>query len=116
MTRPVNAAKIFNLHDDIRHIIIADSMGAVLEIHSRAKKQWPQDVQRQFSGIMAAVTFGLSEKIKEIAGEIEHITVTYEKMKIIIIRSSKYFYIVSARRNLPNHIIDELINLMKKEG
>jgi hypothetical protein len=90
-------------------------MGEVVNIFSRAKKTWPMDLQRQFSGIMVAVTFGISEKVRDIAGDIEHITVYYEKMKIIIIKSTKYFYIVSARKTLPNEIIDKLTVLIKSE-
>ena len=31
--------KLFGLHDDIRHGIVADSMGEVVNIFSRAKKR-----------------------------------------------------------------------------
>lgn len=111
-----NIDKLFELHDDIRHVIVVDSMGEVVDIFSRAKKTWPMDIQRQFSGIMAAVTFGISEKIREIAGDIEYIIVHYEKMKIIIAKSLKYFYIISARKSLPDEVINNITALLKSEG
>ncbi|MCS7114382.1 MAG: hypothetical protein RMJ15_09825 [Nitrososphaerota archaeon] len=115
-SRPIDADKLFGLHDDIRHVIVVDSMGEVVNIFSRAKKVWPMDIQREFSGIMATVTFGISEKVRDIAGEIEYIVVHYEKMKIIIVKSPKYFYIVSARKSLPDDMAKALTTLLKSEG
>lgn len=105
---------MFGLHDDIRHVIVVGSMGEVVNIFQE-RKTWPTDIQRQLSGIMVAVTFGISEKVHDIAGDIEHITVCYEKMMIIIIKSAKHFYIVSARKSLPDEIIDKLTALIKSE-
>jgi len=116
LSEPLDANRIFDIHEDIRHVIIADFMGAVLEIHSRAKRQWPLEMQKQFSGVMAAIIFGISEKVQDIAGEIRQIIVNYEKMKIIIIKSAKYFYIISTRITLPETAIEELTNLIKRKG
>lgn len=108
--------KVFGLHDDIRHVIVVNSMGDVVDIFSRTKKTWPIEIQKQFSGIMAVVTFGISEKVRDIAGAIDYITVQYEKMKIIIAKSSKYFYIISARKSLPYEVVDKLKALIISEG
>jgi hypothetical protein len=43
---------------------------------------------------MAAVVFGISEKVRDIAGDIEYIAVHREKLMLIIVKSSKYFYMV----------------------
>jgi len=40
--------KIFGLHDDLRHIIIADFKGEVLSIFSRAKRNGPQMFKNSF--------------------------------------------------------------------
>lgn len=73
------------------------------------------EIQKQFSGIMAVVTFGISKKVRDIAGAIDHITVQYEKMKIIIAKSSKYFYIISDRKSLPHEVVDKLRALIISE-
>lgn len=114
-SKTLNVDKIFGLHDDIRHVIVVNSMGKVVKIFSRAKKTWPSNVQREFSGVMAAVVFGVSDKVRDIAGNIENMIVNYEKMKIIIAKSSKYFYIISARKSLPDEVADNLTMLLKKE-
>ncbi|MEM1539603.1 MAG: hypothetical protein QXK33_04240 [Candidatus Bathyarchaeia archaeon] len=116
MPQPINADKLFGLHDDIRHVIVVNSMGEVVDIYSRTKKTWPVDIQKEFSGIMATVTFGISEKVRDIAGEIEYIAVHYERMKIIIVKSPTYFYIISARKSLPNEMVTTLTSLLKSEG
>ena len=115
-SKHIDANKVFELHDDIRHVIVADSMGDVINIFSKAKKTWPLDVQRQFSGIMAAVVFGISEKVRDIAGNVEYIVVHHEKLKIIIAKSANNIYIVSTRKSLPDEIIDKLVALIKSEG
>ena len=108
--------KIFGLHDDIRHIIIADFKGEVLSIFSRAKKEWPSDVQKQFSGLIAVLTIGLSEKVQDIAGHVEYVLVRYEKLNIIIVKSSRFIYIISTRKFMPNEAIDRLVELIRREG
>ncbi|MGB9853642.1 MAG: hypothetical protein ACPLRY_02385 [Candidatus Bathyarchaeales archaeon] len=115
-SKPITIDKVFGLHDDIRHVIIVDSIGEVVNIFSRAKKTWPPDIQKQFSGIMAVITFGISEKVRDIAGDIEYIAVRYEKLKIIIAKSTKYFYIISTRTSLPDEVIGKLTALIRSEG
>jgi hypothetical protein len=62
---------------------------------------------------MAAVVFGISEKVRDIAGNVEYIVVHYEKLEIIITKSANNIYIVSTGKSLPDEIIDKLVALMK---
>jgi hypothetical protein len=38
-SKHIDANKMFGLHDDIRHVIVADSMGDVINIFSKTKKR-----------------------------------------------------------------------------
>lgn len=116
-TEYLDGERIFRLHDDIRHVIVADSMGDVIRVFSRAKREWPSDVQRQFSGLMAAIVIGISEKVRDIAGEVEYVFVSHGKLNIIICKSPKnYLYLVSTRKSIPSDVVIRLVRLIKEEG
>jgi len=104
--------RIFELHDDIRHVVIVNSMGQVVRIASRAKVTWPEDLIRQFSGLMATVVLGVSEKVQNIVGNIEYLMISYEKSYVILLRSKEFIFIVSARKTMPSEILRKLASLL----
>lgn len=117
VTGYLDGERIFRLHDDVRHVIVADSMGNVVKVFSRAKREWPPEVQRQFSGLMAAIVIGLSEKVRDIAGEVEYVFVSHGKLNIVICKSPKnYLYLVSTRKSIPWDMVARLVGLIKEEG
>lgn len=116
MTSKLDADKLFELHDDIRHIVVADKMGNVINIISRAKKKLPEDAQKQFVGIISSLSFSLGEKVRDVAGDVECVVIYHERLKILIARSSNNLYVISARKSLPEEVVYKLIALTKGEG
>ena len=110
----MGAVLLFNLHEDIRHVVVVDSAGNVESIGSRAKATWPEEQIKQFSGLMAAIVFGICEKVQNVAGALDYIQVSYEKMKVFIIRGRENkFYIVSTRKKIPQDIVNQMVERIK---
>lgn len=112
----MGAVLLFNLHDDIRHVVVANASGGVESIGSRARATWPEDLIKQFSGLMASIIFGICEKVENIAGAINYIEISYEKMKLFIVkgRERNKFYIISARKSIPPEVVSRMIDLVEK--
>jgi len=110
----MEAVSLFNLHEDIRHVVVVDSAGNVEGIRSRAKATWPEEQIKQFSGLMAAIIFGICEKVQSVAGTLDYIQVSYEKMKVFIVRGRENkFYIISARKKIPQDIVNQMVEKIK---
>lgn len=105
--------EVFKVHDDIRHIVIASKEGSVLKTCSRAKYVWPLEIVNQVSGIAAAIISGIFEKTKEYGGEIKYIMASYERLKLFIIQGREGFFLVSARRTIPEEAVEALVKLLK---
>jgi hypothetical protein len=110
----MGAALLFSLHDDIRHVVVVDASGNVVSIGSRAKTAWSEDIIKRFSGLMAAVIFGICEKVQDIAGYLNHIQIDYEKMRVFIVRRKEKIYIISTRKNIPREAVNKMIELVGK--
>ncbi|MCS7096182.1 MAG: hypothetical protein RMK50_03875 [Nitrososphaerota archaeon] len=66
---------------------------------------------------MAAIVIGLSEKVRDIAGEVEYALVSHGKLNIVICKSPKnYLYLVSTRKSVPWDVIIRLVRLIREEG
>lgn len=105
--------EVFKVHDDIRHVVIADREGSVLRTCSRAKYVWPAEIVNQVSGVAAAVVSGIFEKTKEYGGDIKYIMTSYERLKLIIIQGRENFFLISARRTIPEEAVERLAKLLK---
>ncbi|RLF11100.1 MAG: hypothetical protein DRJ98_04455 [Thermoprotei archaeon] len=106
--------KLFNIHDDIRHVVIADKEGSVLEVCSRAKYTWPPEIVEQIAGVAAAVISGIFEKTKEYGGDIKHIMVSYEKMKLFILQAKDKHLLISTRRSIPAEAVEAMEKVVKE--
>lgn len=115
MSPKIDAELLFNLHDDIRHIIVADGWGNVQKIFSRAKKTLPVDLQKETVGIISSITYSLGEKVRDVAGAVECVVIYHEKLKVIIFRSENNLYVITARKTLPEEVIYKIISLAKSE-
>jgi|GEM_PF-1071512 len=116
MPLKLDAELLFGIHDDIRHIVVADLLGNVQNIFSRAKKTLPEDMQKETVGVISSVAFSLGEKVREVAGDVECVVVYHEKLKVIILKSEKNLYVITARKSLPEEAVYKLISLAKGEG
>ncbi len=116
MPPKLDAELLFGTHDDIRHIVVADLLGNVQNIFSRAKKTLPEDMQKETVGVISSVAFSLGEKVREVAGDVECVVVYHEKLKVIILKSEKNLYVITARKSLPEEAVYKLISLAKGEG
>jgi len=105
--------ELFKIHDDIRHVVIADKEGTVLEVCSRAKYTWPPEVVQQVAGVAAAVISGIFEKTKEYGGDIKHIMVSYERMKLFIFQARDKHLLISTRRTVPPEAVEAMDRLVK---
>jgi hypothetical protein len=91
-------------------------MGKVTNIFSRAKIRMPNDLQRQFVGVIASIAYNIGEKVRDIAGDVECVVVYHEKLKILIAKSANNLYVISARKSLPEEAVYKLVALVKSEG
>ena len=41
--------EVFGVHDDVRHIVVVDGDGRVVDICSRAKREWSRDLIKAVS-------------------------------------------------------------------
>lgn len=105
--------EIFKIHDDIRHVVIADREGTVLEVCSRAKRTWPLELVQQVAGVAAAVVSGIFERTKEYGGDIKHIMVRYETMNLLLLQSRDKHFLVSTRKTIPLEAVESLERLIK---
>ncbi|MCX8204561.1 MAG: roadblock/LC7 domain-containing protein [Candidatus Nezhaarchaeota archaeon] len=105
--------EVFKVHDDIRHMVVADKEGSVLKTCSRAKYVWPSEMVQQMSGAAAAIISGIFEKTKEYGGDIRYIMASYERLKLFIIQGRENFFLVSARRTIPEEAVETLVKLLK---
>jgi len=105
--------EIFKIHDDIRHVVIADKEGTVLEVCSRAKRTWPAELVQQVAGVAAAIVSGIFEKTREHGGDIEYIMVSYEKMKLFLLQSRDRHFLISTRKTIPLEAVEALERLIK---
>jgi predicted regulator of Ras-like GTPase activity (Roadblock/LC7/MglB family) len=105
--------ELFKVHDDIRHVVIADREGSVLRVCSRAKHTWPNSLIQETAGVAAAIVFGVFEKTKEYGGDIKHIMVSYERMKLFLLQAKDKLLLVSARRTLPLDAVEAMERLVK---
>lgn len=106
--------KIFNVHDDIRHIVIADLQGSLMEICSRAKYEWPLTSIRDMGGIAAAIVSGIFERTQEYGGNINYIEVNYQKLKLFILQGKDKFFLISTRRKIPLEAVETMCKVVKE--
>ena len=105
--------RLFRVHDDVRHVVIADREGTVIEVCSRAKYTWPSDMVQQVAGVAAAVISGIFERTKEYGGEIKHIMVSYERMKLFIFQAGDKHLLVSTRRSMPAEAVEAMERVIR---
>ncbi len=106
--------KLFKVHDDIRHVVIADKEGTVIEVCSRAKYTWPSEIVQQVAGVAAAVISGIFERTKEYGGDIKHIMVSYEKMRLFILQAGDKHLLISTRKSIPPEAIEAMEKVVKE--
>lgn len=93
--------------------MVASKEGRVLRTYSRAKYVWPSEIVNQISGVAAAIISGIFEKTKEYGGEIKYIMANYERLKLFIIQGGENFFLVSARRTIPEEAVEAMVRLLK---
>ena len=76
----------------------------------------PEDIRKETVGVISSVAFSLGEKVREVAGDVECVVVYHEKLKVIILKSEKNLYVITARKSLPEEAVYRLILLAKGEG
>lgn len=113
MSPKIDAELLFSLHEDIRHVIVADRLGNVQNIFSRAKRTLPENLQKEIVGIISSITYSLGERVRDVAGDVECVVIYHEKLKVIIFRAEKTIYVITARKSLPEEVVYKLISLAK---
>jgi len=107
-------AKLFELSDDVRHIVITDEDGIVLCIESRAKREWSRGRIKDLAGLIAKISTGIFDAVKEISGELESVLITFTKMKLLITKDkANRFYLVSMRRSIPSEQVERVIETIR---
>jgi uncharacterized DUF497 family protein len=52
--------------------------------------------------------------VQDVAGNLNHIQIDYEKMRVFIVRRKEKIYIISTRKNIPREAVKEMIGLIGK--
>jgi len=106
--------EVFGVHDDVRHIVVVDGDGRVVDICSRAKREWSRDLIKETAGVIARVVMGIFDGVKNVSGDVENIIVTFEKMKLLIVKTrSGNILLISARRKIPQMDIERVIEVAR---
>jgi len=104
--------EVFRVHDDVRHIVVVNEDGRVIDICSRAKKEWSRELIKETAGVIARIVIGIFDGVREISGNVENIIVTFEKMKLLIAKTkSGNILLISTRKGIPQMAIEKVFEV-----
>ena len=104
--------EVFGIHDDVRHIVVVDGDGRVVNVCSRAKREWSRELIKETAGVIARIVTGIFDGVKEISGNVENIIVTFEKMKLLITKTkSGNILLISTRKRIPQMAIEKVFEV-----
>ncbi|MCS7139385.1 MAG: hypothetical protein N3F04_00855 [Candidatus Nezhaarchaeota archaeon] len=104
--------KLFEVSENVRHVVVTDKEGSIIHIASKAKKEWPRENIKQIMYFAAQIFSEALEAVKDVSGQVESVLFTFSNMKLIVVRDRAGRYLaISMRRRATHEEVDKVINV-----
>jgi hypothetical protein len=103
------AKRVLALDHRIGSALVIDRKGHLLEFETATSEMpIPESVVRTLGGVWSAVVAQIVEKLEQFFGPTAHVSIRMQKLDIHGLLAGKDLIILTARRDLPEEILDKV--------